>query len=240
MRERLREVADKAPRIGVVLLRDQPELVTSVSRRSNSSRAGGWSRSWRRSGAGKSTIASLLPGLAEPSSGRITIGGRDLLSADPALWRSQIAWVPQRPRLFSGTVADNIRLADRDASDVQVRRAGERGGGSGLRRCLPDSYDTVVGEGGLPLSAGEGQRIAIARAFLRDAPVLILDEPTAHLDADTAEAVGGAMERLAAGRTTLLIAHRLELARRAHRVLVLDRGCIDPAVLAARATLRAA
>jgi ABC-type multidrug transport system fused ATPase/permease subunit len=191
------------------------------------------------SGSGKSTIASLLLGLAEPCSGAITVGGRDLCLAEPAAWRSQLAWVPQRPHLFSGTVADNMRLANEHASDAQVRRAAEAAA-AGFIEALPDGYGTVVGEGGLPLSAGEAQRIALARAFLRDAPVLILDEPTAHLDPQTADAVGEAIMTLAAGRTTLLIAHRLELARRADRIIVLDSGRIVPVADAVSPARRAA
>jgi ABC-type multidrug transport system fused ATPase/permease subunit len=181
-----------------------------------------------RSGAGKSTIASLLLRFADPDAGRITVAGDDLRSLDAAAWRRQLAWVPQRPGLFAGTIADNIRLADAEASDERVRAAA-RAAHAGFVEQLPDGFDTVVGAGGRSLSLGEAQRIALARAFLRDAPVLVLDEPTAYLDPESAALVDEAIERLSAGRTTLLVVHRPALARRADRVLVVDGGRIVPA-----------
>ena len=143
----------------------------------------------------------------------MTAGGVDLAACDPAAWRAQIAWVPQRPTLFRGTVADNIRLGDAAGG----RRAGPRGrrelaGADEFVAGLPDGYDTLVGDGGRPLSAGEIQRIALARAFLRDAPLVILDEPTANLDPANAELVGDGDRSAPRGRTVLLIAHRPELA----------------------------
>ena len=142
---------------------------------------------------------------------------------------AQLAWVPQRATLFSGTVADNIRLGVPDAPDDARRaRASPTPGSTDLVAGLPDGLATRVGEGGRALSAGEAQRVGLARAFLRDAPLLVLDEPTAHLDAATAADVGAAVERLAAGRTTLLIAHDVALARRADRVLRLAGGVLLP------------
>ena len=185
------------------------------------------------SGSGKSTIASLLLRLAEPTGGRITVGAVDLAACDAAAWRAQIAWVPQRPTLFRGTVADNIRLGDAAAGDRRVRAAAALAGADAFVRELPDGYDTVVGDGGRPLSAGQLQRIALARAFLRDAPLVILDEPTANLDPESAELVGAAVDRLREGRTVLLIAHRPELARRADRVVTLEAGRIVEAALEA-------
>jgi ABC-type multidrug transport system fused ATPase/permease subunit len=132
--------------------------------------------------------------------------------------------VSQHPTLFRGTVADNIRLGCRDAADNDVWAAARLAYADEFVRMLPDGYDTVVGDGGRPLSAGERRRIALARAFLRDAALVVLDEPTADLDAANAELVGRAVERLGAGRTVLLIAHRPELANRADRVVVLERG----------------
>lgn len=176
------------------------------------------------SGGGKSTVAALALRLLDPGSGRVSCGGVDLRDVDPAAWRRQVAWVPQRARMFAGTVADNVRLADPGASDRQVRAALAAAGAGRFVAALPDGTATRVGDGGRPLSAGESQRIALARAFLRDAPLLVLDEPTAHLDAETAVAVDAAIVRLAAGRTTLLIAHRSELAARADRVVVLAGG----------------
>jgi ATP-binding cassette, subfamily C, bacterial CydD len=178
------------------------------------------------SGGGKSTIASLLLRLAEPTRGRVTVGTVDLASCDAESWRAQIAWVPQHPTIFHGTVADNIRLGDASADDARVRAAAELAGAAGVVGRLPDGYETVVGEGGRPLSAGELQRIALARAFLREAALVILDEPTANLDPASAAVVGDAVERLRAGRTVLLIAHRPELAALADRVVHLRGGRI--------------
>jgi thiol reductant ABC exporter CydD subunit len=171
------------------------------------------------SGAGKSTIAALLLLLAEPTAGRVSVGGVDLAECDPVAWRAQVAWVPQRPTLFRGTVADNIRLGEPRAPDAAVREAAAQAGADGFVRWLPDGYETVVGDGGRPLSAGQVRRIALARAFLRDAPLVILDEPTADLDPASAEVVAAAVKRLLAGRTVLLVTHRPELESRADRVV---------------------
>ena len=186
------------------------------------------------SGSGKSTIASLLLRLLEPTGGRAAVGAVDLASCDTAAWRAQIAWVPQRPTLFRGTVAENIRLGNDRAADGDVRTAAALAGADAFVRDLPDGYEAIVGDGGRPLSAGQLRRIALARAFLRDAPLVILDEPTANLDPESAELVGAAVERLRQGRTILLIAHRPELARRADRVVTLASGrLVESAVDAA-------
>ena len=132
--------------------------------------------------------------------------------------------MPQRPTLFRGTVAHNIRLGDPTADDRRVREAAELAGADGFVRDLPEGYGTTVGDGGRELSAGEARRLALARAFLRDAPLLILDEPTANLDPASAELVGDAIDRIRERRTILLIAHRAELARRADRVVALTGG----------------
>jgi ATP-binding cassette, subfamily C, bacterial CydD len=173
------------------------------------------------SGAGKSTVGSLLLRLAEPTAGRITVGDVDLAACRSEAWRQLVAWVPQRPTLFRGSVADNIRLGDAAATDERVQEAGELAGADAFVLDLPAGYDTIVGDGGRALSAGERQRIALARAFLRDAPLVVLDEPTANLDAESAELVGEAVERLREGRTVLLIAHRPELVQRAERIVAL-------------------
>ena len=144
-------------------------------------------------------------------------------------WRRQVAWVPQRATLFAGTLEDNVRLGDPDASAGALERALADAGLDQLVATLPDGTRTRIGDGGRTLSAGEAQRVALARAFLRDAPLVVLDEPTAHLDATTAEDVGAAVQRLATGRTTLLIAHHPSLARRADRVLRLAAGVLEPA-----------
>ena len=178
------------------------------------------------SGSGKSTVAALLLGFAEPSAGRVTVGGVDLAACDLRAWRAELAWVPQRPTLFRGTVADNVRLGDGGASLARVRAALELAGADDFVRRLPDGLATVVGDGGRPLSAGERQRLALARAFLRDAPLAILDEPTANLDPESAELVADAVERLSVGRTVLLIAHAPELAALADDVVELRTGRI--------------
>jgi len=187
------------------------------------------------SGAGKSTVAALLLGLLSPSGGRISVGDVDLAECDPASWRRRLAWVPQRPAILRGTVADNIRIGDSSASDAPVHEAARLAGAHAFVKALPRGYETVVGDGGRPLSAGESRRIALARAFLRDAPLVLLDEPTADLDPASAELVAQAIDRLRAGRTMLLIAHRPELARRADRLVRLERG----QVLTAEATAAA-
>jgi ATP-binding cassette, subfamily C, bacterial CydD len=185
-------------------------------------------------GGGKSTIAALLLLLAEPTGGRVTVDGVDLSECAAASWRSRIAWLPQRPTLFRGTVAENIRLGVPDADERDVRAAARLAGAHDFVLRLPNGYDTVVGEGGRPLSAGEAQRIALARAFLREAELVILDEPTAHLDPASAELVREAVERLRVGRTVLLIVHRPELAAHADRIVHLEAGrVVEPAVAAA-------
>jgi ATP-binding cassette, subfamily C, bacterial CydD len=176
------------------------------------------------SGAGKSTIAMLLVRLLEPTAGRISVGGVDLADCGADAWRRLVAWVPQHPTLLRGTLADNIRLGDTAASQLRVRRAAALAGAAPFIEALACGYETLVGDGGRPLSAGERRRIGLARAFLRDAPLLILDEPTADLDPDSAEVVAKAVERACAGRTVLLIAHRPDLAGRADRVIRLERG----------------
>jgi thiol reductant ABC exporter CydD subunit len=181
------------------------------------------------SGAGKSTVASLLLLLAQPSSGRLTAGGVDLAECDPETWRAHLAWVPQYPTLFQGTVAKNIALGDPAAGEARIRAAAELAGADEFIRRLPDGFGTIVGDGGRALSAGERRRIAIARAFLRDAPLVILDEPTANLDQEGAEVVGSALARLGQGRTVLLIAHDDEMVRHADRTVRLFGGRIAEA-----------
>jgi thiol reductant ABC exporter CydD subunit len=182
------------------------------------------------SGSGKSTLASLLLRLAEPTSGRITVGGVDLAACDPAAWRAQLAWVPQHPTLFRGTVADNIRLGDPRASDVRVEEAATLAGALEFVGRLPQGFETLVGDGGRPLSAGQLERLALARAFLRDAGLVILDEPTANLDRASAELVEDAVDRMRQGRTVLLVVHSPELARLADRVVTLRAGRLVEAV----------
>ncbi|SNY71120.1 thiol reductant ABC exporter subunit CydD [Paractinoplanes atraurantiacus] len=168
------------------------------------------------SGCGKSTALNVLLGFAV-GSGRVTVGGADLASVDPDAWRSRIAWVPQRPHLFGGTVRENIALGA--GPDADVVTAAHLAGAHTFILGLPQGYDTVLGDDGTGLSAGQRQRIALARAFLRDAPIVLLDEPTANLDAATADQVMAAIRRLAHGRTVLIAAHRPELIALAGRVV---------------------
>ncbi len=176
------------------------------------------------SGGGKSTLLALLLRLADPSSGRILVGRDDLASVDAAAWRRLTAYVPQRPTLFRGTIADNIRLGDPAADDRRVREAAAHAGAHGFVAELPDGYETGVGDGASPLSTGQRRRIALARAFLRDAPLVLLDEPTADLDRDSAALVGEAIDRLRAERTVVLVAHDPELAERADRIVRIAAG----------------
>ncbi len=178
------------------------------------------------SGGGKSTLVSLLLRLAEQDAGTIACGGVDLREVEAEEWRRRVAWVPQRPTLFAGTIEDNVRLAAPGASAERVLIAAEDAGLLEIALQLPEGMATRVGEGGRRLSAGQAQRIGLARAFLRQAPLLLLDEPTAHLDAESELALAATIGRLAAGRTTLLVAHRRELARRADRVVELRDGRI--------------
>ncbi|WP_020134103.1 thiol reductant ABC exporter subunit CydD [Streptomyces sp. 351MFTsu5.1] len=171
------------------------------------------------SGAGKSTLLNVLLGFVRPAEGRVRIGGADLAEVDLAEWRSRIAWVPQRPQLFAGTIAENVRLARPDADDTAVRQALADAGAREFVDALPLGADTVLGEDGAGLSAGQRQRLALARAFLADRPVLLLDEPTAALDGATEAEVVAAVRRLAAGRTVLLVVHRPALLGVADRVV---------------------
>jgi ATP-binding cassette subfamily C protein CydCD len=172
------------------------------------------------SGSGKSTVLHALLGFAPLSTGSIEVAGRTLSEVDLDEWRSHVAWVPQRPYLFAGGVIDNIRLGRPEATEAQVRRAA-------IRAQAGDLLSTVVGEDGHGLSDGQRQRIALARAFLRDAPVLLLDEPTANLDPATEAAVVASIGELAANRTVLMVAHRPALLAIADRSIVLTPGRQD-------------
>ena len=181
------------------------------------------------SGGGKSTVAALVLGLLRPGGGRVSVGGIDLAGCDPERWRRELAWVPQAPTIFRGSVADNVRLGDPSAGDEAVAAALEAAEAAGFVGRLPDGAATMVGDGGRPLSAGERQRIGLARAFLRDAPLIVLDEPTANLDPDNAARIETAIARLLRDRSALLIAHRPESAAIADRTLRLEDGRISAA-----------
>jgi thiol reductant ABC exporter CydD subunit len=173
------------------------------------------------SGCGKSTLLSVLLGLLTPELGEVRVGDVDLAELDPDAWRAQLAWVPQRPHLFKASIAQNVRLGRSNASAEAVWDAISAAGLAEAVRSLPNGLDTVLGERGAGLSAGERQRIALARAFLRDAPLLLLDEPTANLDGQTERDVAQTIRRLAEGRTVVLVAHRPALIAVADRVLSL-------------------
>lgn len=174
------------------------------------------------SGVGKSTLLNVLLGFVVPDEGRVRVGGTDLSDLSAERWREQIAWVPQRPHLFAGTVAENVRLARPDADDDAVRAALRAAGAYDFVAGLPDGLRTPLGEEGAGLSAGQRQRLALARAFLADRPLLLLDEPTASLDGETEAGIVDAVRRLAAGRTVLLVVHRPALLSVADRVVTLE------------------
>jgi ATP-binding cassette, subfamily B, bacterial MsbA len=196
-----------------------------------------------RSGAGKTTIASLLPRFWDVSSGRITLDGHDVRTLQLQELRRAIGIVPQEPVLFSGTIRENIIYARPDASEDELQRAARAGHAAEFIDRLPAGWETRVGERGVKLSGGQRQRIAIARVFLKDPAIVLLDEATSSLDSESERLIEAALEELLEGRTTLIIAHRLSTVRRADRVLVLDGGCIvesgSHAELAERAGLYA-
>jgi ATP-binding cassette subfamily C protein CydD len=184
------------------------------------------------SGSGKTTVAYLLLGFLAPDRGTITLGespgnppgGLRLADLPPGLWRQQVAWVPQDPYLFYGTVAQNLRLARPAATMDELVWAARQAHAHTFIQALPRGYDTLIGERAARLSGGQAQRLALARAFLKDAPLLILDEATANLDPEVEVLVQEALGRLLRGKTALLIAHRLTTVYRADRILVLDGG----------------
>jgi len=178
------------------------------------------------SGAGKSTVLSLLLRFHDPESGAVSIDGIDLRQAEPGALREQVALVPQQPALFASSAAENIRYGRLQASDEDVQAAARAAEADDFIRALPEGYASELGERGARLSGGQQQRIAIARALLKDAPILLLDEATSALDAQSERAVQQALERLMAGRTTLVIAHRLATVLKADRIVVMDHGRI--------------
>ena len=178
------------------------------------------------SGAGKSTVFSLLLRFYDPQSGTLTLDGTDLRTLDPIALRNAIAVVPQQPTIFAASARDNIRYGRLEATDAEVEAAARAAEAHEFITALPGGYDEQLGERGARLSGGQQQRIAIARALLRDAPVLLLDEATSALDAQSERAVQHALERLMAGRTTLVVAHRLATVLTADRIVVVDAGRI--------------
>jgi ABC-type transport system involved in cytochrome bd biosynthesis fused ATPase/permease subunit len=176
------------------------------------------------SGAGKSTVAALLLGLRRPDVGAVTVDGVDLRTLDLAAWRREVSWLPQRPTLFRGSLRDAITLGDPDASDERVARAASLAQLDGLVGELRQGLATEVGEGGRALSAGEARRVGLARALLRESPLLVLDEPTAHLDPRLAHEVAAVVREIAKDRAVLLIEHRAEVSAVADRVVRLEAG----------------
>ena len=176
------------------------------------------------SGAGKSTLLSVLLGFVAPTAGSVRIGDSELSELDPAAWRERVSWLPQRPHLFATSLRENIALGRTDATDAELWAAVTAAGLRDVVARRPGGLDTVVGEGGVGLSAGERQRVALARAFLHDAPLVLLDEPTANLDGATEEEVLMAIRRLIRGRTVILVAHRPALVALADRVV--DLGSV--------------
>src|SRR5215217_3999278 len=177
-----------------------------------------------RSGSGKSTLVGLLLRFLHPDAGVISANGVPIGDLPAVAWRKHVALVPQRPHLIYGNVLENIRLAKPDATRSEVERAAELAGAAAFIRRMPHGYDTQIGERGLRLSGGEAQRLAIARAFLKDAALLIMDEPTSSLDPESERLLRDALDRLTRDRTSLIVAHRLNTVSTADRIVVLHEG----------------
>jgi ATP-binding cassette subfamily B protein len=177
-------------------------------------------------GAGKSTLLSLIPRFYDPQLGRVLLDGRDVRDLTVASLRDQVSIVLQEPLLFSDTLRENIRYGRLDATDHEVEAAARDANAHDFITALPHGYDTLIGERGAKLSGGERQRVSVARAFLRGAPILILDEPTSSIDSQTEAAILTALERLVVGRTTFMVAHRLSTVIDADLILVVNHGRI--------------
>jgi ATP-binding cassette subfamily C protein CydD len=179
-----------------------------------------------RSGSGKSTLVGLLLRFLNPDAGVISANGVPIGDLPAGAWREHVALVPQRPHLFYGSVLENIRLAKPKATRSEVERAAELAGAAEFIRRMTHGYDTQIGERGQRLSGGEAQRLAIVRAFLKDAPLLVMDEPTSSLDPESERLISDALDRLAQGRTSLIVAHRLNTVSTADMIVVLHEGRI--------------
>ncbi|WP_170347922.1 ABC transporter transmembrane domain-containing protein [Ruegeria atlantica] len=178
------------------------------------------------SGAGKTTVIQMIQRFYDPVSGQVSLDGVDLRDIDRAEFRRHMALVPQDPIIFASSARENIRFGRLDATDAEVEAAARAAAAHDFISALPEGYDSFVGERGVMLSGGQKQRIAIARAILRDAPVLLLDEATSALDAESERAVQGAVDQMRAGRTTLIVAHRLATVKKADRIVVMEAGRI--------------
>jgi ABC-type multidrug transport system fused ATPase/permease subunit len=177
-------------------------------------------------GAGKSTLVSLIPRFCDPQGGRVVLDETDIRKIKLASLRQQISIVLQDPLLFSGTIEDNIRYGRLDADETEIVEAARAANAHDFIMRLPKKYKTPLGERGARLSGGERQRVSVARAFLKDAPILILDEPTSSIDSKTEAVILDALDRLMKGRTTFMIAHRLSTIRNPDLILVMDQGRI--------------
>ena len=182
-----------------------------------------------RSGAGKSTLVSLIPRFYDVNEGAVCIDGVDVRGLTLASLRAQIGIVPQDPLLFSGTLQENLLYGKPEATEAEVLAAARAANADEFIAQFPDGYLTLVGERGLRLSGGQRQRIALARTFLKDPPILILDEATAALDSESENLIHDALRRLMQGRTTFIIAHRLSTVMNADRIVVVERGTIHEA-----------
>ena len=178
------------------------------------------------SGAGKSTLISLVPRFLDPWQGRVLIDGQDIRDVQLKTLRAQVAIVSQEPFLFPVSIAANIAYGSPQATRAQIEAAAKAANADAFIQRLPQQYDTVIGERGATLSAGERQRLSIARALVKDAPILILDEPTSALDAETEESLLQALRHVIKDRTTFLISHRLSTVRLANRIVVMNAGKI--------------
>jgi ATP-binding cassette, subfamily B, bacterial len=178
------------------------------------------------SGAGKSTILQLLCRFYDPEEGNITLDGMNIREMDPKILRSSIAFVPQDPVIFGMSVRENMTYGSPDSDDLAVKKAAILAAADTFIRELPQGYDTPMGERGVTLSGGQRQRIALARAILKNAPILVLDEATSALDAESELAVQKALDEISQQRTTLVIAHRLATVLKADRILVMNHGRI--------------
>ncbi|MTI00747.1 ATP-binding cassette domain-containing protein, partial [Roseibium sp. RKSG952] len=178
------------------------------------------------SGAGKTTVIQMIQRFYDPDAGQVSLDGVNLRDLERDDFRQHMALVPQDPVIFAASARENIRFGRLDATDAEVEEAAKAAAAHDFISALPEGYDSFVGERGVMLSGGQKQRIAIARAILRDAPVLLLDEATSALDAESERAVQGAVDQMRAGRTTLIVAHRLATVKKADRIVVMEAGQI--------------
>ena len=179
------------------------------------------------SGAGKSTLLDLIMGFLHPTEGHILLDDKTPLERVPLdWWREQIAFVPQKPYLFHGTMMENLRLANPTLSTEDVISIAKKTGVHPFVQSLPDGYETVIGEHGARLSGGQIQRMALARAFLKDSTILIMDEPSAHLDVESEFVIRAALKEIVNSRMALIVAHRMSTIRHADRIVVMEHGCV--------------